>query len=275
MGGIEIFIGGGILLCNAVLVAYLLKSDRNGKKRDSEEVPPQKASEHEVADNGQTPAEPQSPSTDSHEDKGVAPSKFNVDEFMARMASEIVSDVKKQLPKMLSEMVGELKEKDVEFVPDDEIERFTPAKVMAPLNSDEIDDAFNTDMRDIDDTPPSEPLAQASSIDELEDAVATAVNPDSTDEELAAAGKIIEPYKETRLYDVITSNEEIDSRVELCFRLSIQSEISLKKIPPKKPKTETPKSPKVAKRSLSVDLNNVDPDDFDVADILKNNWQNH
>ena len=269
MGGIEIFIGGGILVCNAVLVAYLLKSDRNGKKRDSEEVPPQTASEHEVADNGQTPAEPQSPSTDSRADNGVAPSKFNVDEFMARMASEIVSDVKKQLPKMLSEMVGELKEKDVEFVPDDEIEQFTPAKVMAPLNSDEIDDAFNTDMRDIDDTPPSEPLAQASSIDELEEAVATAVNPESSDEELAAAGKIIEPYKETRLYDVITSNEEIDRRVELCFRLSIQSEISLKKIPTKKPKTETSISPKVAKRSLSVDLNKVDPDDFDVADILK------
>lgn len=95
------------------------------------------------------------------------------------------------------------------------------------------------------------------------------MNPDSTDEELAAAGKIIEPYKETRLYDVITSNEEIDRRVELCFRLSIQSEISLKKIPPKKPKADTPISSKVAKRSLSVDLDNVDPDNFDVADILK------
>lgn len=267
MGGIEIFIGGGILLCNAVLVAYLLKSDRNGKKNIPEDTPSETVSESETAVNALTSSETQS--SYNSIDKGVAPSKFNVDEFMARMASEIVSDVKKQLPKMLSEMVGELKEKDVEFVPDDEIEQFTPAKVMAPLNSDEIDDAFNTDMRDIDDTPPSEPLAQASSIDELEEAVAAAVNPDSTDEELAAAGKIIEPYKETGLYDVITSNEEIDRRVELCFRLSIQSEISLKKIPPKKPKTETPKSPKVAKRSLSVDFDNVDPDDFDVADILK------
>lgn len=269
MGGIEIFIGGGILLCNAVLVAYLLKSDRNGNKKTPEEVPPQTVPEPETADSIQSDPEPQSPATDNPADKGVAPSRFNVDEFMAKMATEIVSDVKKQLPKMLSEMIGELKEKDVEFVPDDEIEQFTPAKVIAPLNSEEIDDAFNTDMRDIDDTPPSEPMAQASSIDELEDAVATAVDPESTDEERAAAGKVIEPYKETRLYDVITSNEEIDRRVELCFRLSIQSEISLKKIPPRKQKPETAKSPKVAKRSLSVDLDNVDPDDFDVADILK------
>ena len=73
----------------------------------------------------------------------------------------------------------------------------------------------------------------------------------------------------THLYDVITSNEEIDRRVELCFRLSIQSEISLKKIPSKKPKSEAPKSTKAPKRALSVDLDKVDPDDFDVADILK------
>lgn len=267
MGGLEIFIGGGILVCNAVLVAYLMKSDRNCKKNIPEDTPSETVSESETAVNAPTSSETHSSYNST--DKGVAPSKFNVDEFMARMASDIVSDVKKQLPEMLSELVGELKLKDVEFVPDDQIEQFTPAKVIAPLDTEEIDDAFNTDMRDIDDAPPSEPLAKASSIDELEEAVATAVNPDSTNEELATAGKIIEPYKETRLYDVITSNEEIDRRVELCFRLSIQSEISLKKIPSKKPKSETVKTSKGVKRSLSVDLDNVDPDDFDVADILK------
>lgn len=270
MGGLEIFIGGGILVCNAVLVAYLMKSDRNCKKNIPEDTPSETVSESETAVNAPTSSETHSSYNST--DKGVAPSKFNVDEFMARMASDIVSDVKKQLPEMLSELVGELKLKDVEFVPDDQIEQFTPAKVIAPLDAEEIDDAFNTDMRDIDDAPPSEPLAKASSIDELEEAVATAVNPESSDEELAAAGKIIEPYKETRLYDVITSNEEIDRRVELCLRLSIQSEISLKKIPPKKGKPESPKSSKsvrTAKRPLSVDLDNVDPDDFDVADILK------
>lgn len=141
------------------------------------------------------------------------------------------------------------------------------------MNSDEIEDAFNTDMRDIDDAPPSEPMAKAASIDELEQAVATAVNPESSDEELAAAGKVIEPYRETRLYDVITSNEEIDRRVELCFRLSIQSELSLKKIPSKKEESTGPgngwSSKKTVSRSLSVDLDKVDPDTFDVADILK------
>lgn len=265
MGGIEIYIGGGILLCNAVLVAYLMKSDRNSKKKDSEDTSAETVPTPEVSDE----APSSSDSKTNPIDNGVAPSKFNMDEFMAKVASEIVSDVKKQMPKLLSEMIGELKLQDVEFVPEDQIEQFTPAKVITPLNAEETEDAFSTDMRDIEDTPPSEPLARASSIDELEDAVATAVNPDSTDEELAAAGKIIEPYKVTHLYDVITSNEEIDRRVELCFRLSIQSEISLKKIPPKKPKSEAPKSTKTTKRALSVDLDKVDPDEFDVADILK------
>lgn len=266
MGGFEIFIGGGILVCNAVLVAYLMKSDRNDKKGSRLDNAEAKQ-EQEVKQDSSTDSSP----SEIPAETGVAPSKFSVDEFMAKVASEIVSDVKEQLPKLLSEMVGELKEQDVEFVPDDEVEQFTPAKVLAPVSAEETEEAFNTDMRDIDDTSPSEPLAHASSIDELEEAVATAVNPESTDEELAAAGKIIEPYKVTKLYDVITSNEEIDRRVELCFRLSIQSEMSLKKIPAKKsqPQPKSPKNPKVAKRSLSVDLDKVDPDSFDVADILK------
>ena len=111
MGGIEIFIGGGILLCNAVLVAYLLKSDRNGKKKDFDDSTIETATEPASVSSASTTPEPQAPSVGNPADKGVAPSKFNVDEFMARMASDIVSDVKKQLPKMLSEMIGELKEK--------------------------------------------------------------------------------------------------------------------------------------------------------------------
>lgn len=265
MGGIEIFIGGGILLCNTVLVAYLITSSRNRNNPSDNTATP---------DSGQQPAESTSiPGDEKHPDNGVAPSKFNMDEFMAKIASEIVSDVRKELPKLLSEMVGDLKESDVEFVPDSEINNFTPAKVIAPLNSEEIDEAFNTDMRDIDDAPPSEPMASASSIDELEQAVETAVNPESSDEELAAAGKVIEPYKVTKFYDVITSNEEIDRRVELCFRLSLQSEMSLKKVKPKKTVTKPKIAPdavkKASSKSLSINLDNVDPDTFDVADILK------
>lgn len=265
MGGIEIFIGGGILLCNAVLVAYLITSSRNRNNPSGKIAPP---------DSAQRPEEPDTQSLNGEvPDNGVAPSKFNMDEFMAKIASEIVSDVRKELPKLLSEMVGDLKESDVEFVPESEINNFTPAKVIAPLNSEEIDEVFSTDMRDIDDTPPSEPMAKASSIDELEQAVETAVNPESSDEELAAAGKVIEPYKVTKFYDVITSNEEIDRRVELCFRLSLKSEMSLKEVKPKKavskPKIATDVVKKAPSRSLSINLDNVDPDTFDVADILK------
>ena len=265
MGGIELFICGSILLCNAVYVAHVVTSSK--RKTDGKPETPKDTTNSESK---------HEPSQSEHEQKvenpdetGVAPSKFNMDEFMERIASEIVSDVKKQLPGLLSDIVGEMKSQDVEFVPDDEIEKFTPAKVVAPLDSEEIQDAFDTDLRDIDDTPPSEPVATGSSIDELEQAVETAMNPESTDEELAEAGKVIEPYRVTKMYDIITSNEEIDRRVELCFRLSIRSELSMRQTKPKKKPSAKSADSKDAKRALLIDLENVDPDTFDVSEILK------
>lgn len=88
----------------------------------------------------------------------VAPSKFNVDEFMAQISSEVISDVRKELPKILKAAIGEVKFSDIKFEdgyeddsePDED---FVPRKFKA-LNTDETDDAFNTDLRNIDDTPP-------------------------------------------------------------------------------------------------------------------------
>ncbi|MEZ3591359.1 MAG: hypothetical protein K1V84_10020 [Muribaculaceae bacterium] len=265
MGGIELFICGGILLCNAVYVVHVVTSSK--RKLDDKPGTPKDTtypeSKHETSQSEQEQK------VESPDETGVAPSKFNMDEFMERIASEIVTDVKKQLPGLLSDIVGEMKLQDAEFVPDDEIERFTPAKVAAPLDPEEIQEAFYTDMRDIDDTPPAAPVASGSSIDELEQAVETAMNPKSTDEELAEAGKVIEPYRVTKMYDIITSNEEIDRRVELCFRLSIRSELSMRQTKPKKPTSAKSADPKEAKRALSIDLDNVDPDTFDVSEILK------
>lgn len=265
MGGIELFICGGILLCNAVYVAHVVISSKrkNDNKPDAlkdtiHQQPKQETSQSEPMQKAEIP-----------DDNGVAPSKFDMDEFMERITSKIVSDVKEQLPVMLSDLVGDMKLQDVEFVPDDEIEKFTPAKIVAPLDSEEIKDAFDSDLRDMDDTPPSDPVASGSSIDELEQAVETAMNPESTEEELAEAGKVIEPYRVTKMYDIITSNEEIDRRVELCFRLSIRSELSMKQTKPKKTPSAKSADPKEAKRALSIDLDNVDPDTFDVSEILK------
>ncbi len=164
----------------------------------------------------------------------VAPSKFNVDEFMAQISSEVISDVRKELPTILRQAIGDVRISDVKFEdgfeddsePDEE---FVPRKFKA-LNSDETDDAFSTDLRNIDDTPPSEPVATGTSMDELEKAMDVAMDNKSSEEELAEAGKVIEPFTVTKLFDAITTNEEIDRRIELCLTLALRAELSMKPI---------------------------------------------
>lgn len=55
----------------------------------------------------------------------------------------------------------------------------------------------------------------------------------SSDEELAEAGKVIQPFTVTKLFDAITTNEEIDRRIELCLTLALRAELSMKLKPAK------------------------------------------
>lgn len=267
MTGIEIFIGGGIFLCNAVLIAYLIKSDKKKGKSLPEDKSPDIPSEDSVE------------KTDSA--SVVAPSKFDVDKFMAELSAGVLKEVKKELHTILSSKVGgDVAPEDVKFEAgyEDDDDSFIPQKNITPLNPEQMEDAFNTDDRDIDQAPPSEPLPPAASIDELEKAVETAMSEESTDKELAEAGKVIEPFVVTQVYDFITSNEEIDRRVDLCLRMALRAELSMKAIPSKKQqkdeptitpeKKEEPPKQKVKDKSLKIDFDNIDPDSFDINSIL-------
>ena len=199
----------------------------------------------------------------------VAPSKFNVDEFMAQISSEVISDVRKELPTILRQAIGDVRISDVKF--EDGFE-------------DETDDAFSTDLRNIDDTPPSEPVATGTSMDELEKAMDVAMDNKSSEEELAEAGKVIEPFTVTKLFDAITTNEEIDRRIELCLTLALRAELSMKPISSKadsnnEKKKVTPtesdkqttqlktESEERAKQS-GYDFNKLNSDDFDLDEFV-------
>lgn len=235
---------------------------------------------------GEDKDEKVSPKEEASSDKAhvVAPSKFNVDEFMAQISSEVISDVRKELPKILKDAIGEVKISDIKFEEGfDEDEEFVPRKFKA-LNEDETDDAFNTDLRNIDDTPPSEPIATGTSMDELEEAMDVAMDNNSSDEDLAKAGKVIEPYTVTKLFDAITTNEEIDRRIELCLTLALRAELSMKLKPSKKDshnneKKEPPSSPVPPKapanpeseesvKQSEYDFNKLNSDDFDLDDFV-------
>lgn len=275
MTGIEIFFCGGFLLtaifCLLFLTGVIKPVSQKPSEEKTEDLPPK---EDVASDNIHV----------------VAPSKFNVDEFMAQISSEVISDVRKELPTILRQAIGDVRISDVKFEdgfeddsePDDD-EEFVPRKFKA-LNSDETDDAFRTDLRNIDDTPPSEPVASVTSMDELEKAMDVAMDNKSSEEELAEAGKVIEPFTVTKLFDAITTNEEIDRRIELCLTLALRAELSMKPISSKtdsntEKKKATPtesvkqttqlktESEETAKQS-GYDFNKLNSDDFDLDEFV-------
>lgn len=273
MTGIEIFFCGGFLLtaifCLLFLTGVIKPVSQKPSEEKTEDLPPK---EDVASDNIHV----------------VAPSKFNVDEFMAQISSEVISDVRKELPTILRQAIGDVRISDVKFEdgfeddsePDEE---FVPRKFKA-LNSDETDDAFNTDLRNIDDTPPSEPVASGTSMDELEKAMDVAMNIKSSEEELAEAGKVIEPFTVTKLFDAITTNEEIDRRIELCLTLALRAELSMKpksskvnshndkkKVPPTSPVTQTTQAKTESEESdkqSGYDFNKLNSDDFDLDEFV-------
>ncbi len=273
MTGIEIFFCGGFLLtaifCLLLLTGIIKSVSQKPSEAKTEDLPPK---EEAGSDNIHV----------------VAPSKFNVDEFMAQISSEVISDVRKELPTILRQAIGDVRISDVKFEdgfeeysePDED---FVPRKFKA-LNSDETDDAFSTDLRDIDDTPPSEPVASGTSMDELEKAMDVAMDNKSSEEELAEAGKVIEPFTVTKLFDALTTNDEIDRRIELCLTLALRAELSMKPISSKadsnsdKKKVTSTESVKHTTQIKSeseetveqsgYDFNKLNSDDFDLDEFV-------
>lgn len=257
MTGLAIFIAGGILLCNVALVTVVvIDSRKKGRLKENEPV----------SSTNQESEEKNSASAENPQKKaGVGRSNFDIDRFESMMKAT----VEKVLPAILTDMMGDVRLKDVEF--DDETESGEttpfmaqtdekPAQKFQPLSESATKDAFETDIRDFDDEP-SAPVASGTTIDELEGAVDTAMNPDSTPQQQAQAGKILSEMQGTELLERLSQNDDIDRRVNLCIRMSIRAEIESRESPIPKPKT--------VKKSVAVKIVTDDIDDFNPADLLK------
>lgn len=267
MSGLTIFFLGAFLLLMVICVGYIIgiikpvniaaKKDADAEKSPENVTPVDKKAQVSV----------------------VAPSGFNVDEFWEQFKDEI----KKELPKIVSEVLGEVKAEDVEFKTEVEVEadeKFTPAKDRVQLDSNATQEAFDTDIRDVDPGEPSAPVATGVSMDELETAVNTLKEDNPSESKMTEAGKTLAEFEGTQLMDTLTSDEEMDRRINLCLRLALRAEISatatVKVQKPKSDKTEAPSSvepekPKPkrkVKKTLSVDWKNLDIDKFDVTDLL-------
>lgn len=267
MNGVTIFFLGAFLLLMVICVGYLLgiiKPVNMAGKKDT------------VASDSPTD---ETPADTELQVSVVAPSGFNVDEFWAQFKDEI----KKELPRIVSEVLGEVKAEDVEFKTEVEVEAedtFIPAKERGQLDSAATKEAFDTDIRDVDPGEPSAPSATGVSMDELETAVNTLKEDNPSVSKMTEAGKTLAEFEGTQLMDTLTSDEEMDRRINLCLRLALRAEISatatVKAQKPKSGKTETsssveteqPKPKRKVKKKLSVDWKNLDIDKFDVTDLL-------
>lgn len=259
MTGIEIFIAGGILLCNVGLVAFLVIDSRRKSSLPLPSPSQEPAQEDENAD---------IPQDEQPKVAGVCKSTFEVDRFESMLVKTVKDTVEQVLPDVLEGMIGDVRLKDVEFAedenPDKEISEEKseekPAHQFQPLSKSAMNDAFETDIRDFDDEP-SAPLATGIPIDELENAVDIAMNPDATPQQQAEAGKVLAEMQDTELMERLTQNDDIDRRVNLCIRMSIRAEISSS--------VKKPTSNKAARKSVTVNIVTDNPDDFDPADLLK------
>lgn len=214
MSGFEIFIGG-VLVCNAILAGYLVGSSKRIKDLPTDNQIPE-------------PENQRTEASESSENTSVsATSGFDVDKFITELGEKFIAEI----PRILAGSIGEIPVNEVEFA-DEQSE--SPSGLNSGKEVDKtarMEDeaalkAIETDYRDIDDFPPSEPISSGASIDELEDAVETSLNDEATEEEKIKAGRILQEYKHSQLFDSITANERIGKRVDFCVKLAIRAQIS-------------------------------------------------
>lgn len=255
MTGVEIFIAGGILACNAVLVGYLVMDRRRPKSTEKKE-------DGVVIDNSEQQPDVPAPTTES--DSLVGASSFDIEGLEARMIKAMTDTVTETLPILVKSMLGDVSLKDVEFAdekPDASEQQDEKPPKYKPLSAEETDKAFDVDIRDVEDSEPSAPVAAGVPLDELEEKINTAMNPDATPEQQADAGKILSDLRDTELMERLTStNDDIDRRVNLCIRMSIQAEI--------KARNSKSDTPKIVRKVASVNIVPNDTDDFNPADML-------
>lgn len=255
MSGIEIFFVGSLLLCNAVIAGAMVlgkAGKQSSRKAGEKSVVPDNADEQPEKE---TPAEQKS---------CVGASSFDIDRLEAKMIQAVTDTMKETFPILVNGMIGDVRLKDVEFAeekPDKEETEAQEKSKFTPLSSDETATAFDTDIRDLDDAGPSAPTATGASLDELENAFDTAMDKDATPEQQAEAGKRLSEIKDTQLYErLVSANDDIDRRVNLCIRMSIQAEIEAK--------NSIPRPPRVVRKSVSVNIPADNPNDFNPADML-------
>lgn len=279
MSAVSTILLGAIALTNVALVAYLL-GDRNKAiksppeiKQQPEELPvPPKGEPTEGT--SQKTADPQEAST------RVGLSKFNVDEFMQKF--EKLEQGVIRMNQTLDRLEGEVKLKDVDFATEEDkpseeeiskdndesnssAETTDENKVDARVPYDKLDETFqDARIEDFEGDMVSSPTASGSSIEDIEESVNVASDPNATTEDKVKAAKILCPLLDTNLMAV--AEEKIKKDILACVKNYLRSEVADKAKNQKQPNIKQ-KSKPVAKPKKEFHISEK-LDDFNPADLI-------
>lgn len=272
MTGTSLFLLGAVALSNIGFLAYLLL-DRNRKMQPPENVPA---------------AEPAPPISDTPPPKSlVGKSKFNIeDELESRIDRLVDNAFDRNIRRIKLTMLGDVRLNDVEF--GDEASATTAAtgndipKDNPPMPEQPVKNARMTpeqeksafeDVRieDVDPDTVSAPSATGATMEDIEESISTAVNPDATHEQKMEAGKVLEPLMDTNLMEGLMSYEEIYKGIQSCMTELLRENISDK--PARKSGGKTKKAQSTNKPATEEHISafkiSKNIDDFDPADLLK------
>lgn len=278
MSGTTLFLLGAIAISNISLLVYLL-SDRNKKTKSQEVKTSSEGSQIESPDK-QTEKEDAKP---TQKPSLVGKSKFNIDDIDAIIEKRINEKVEERVNRLVEEKLGDVLLKDVEFANDEDKptgeelsnDVFVPKpRVKDARMSKEQEDASFNDVR-IEDVEPdlvSAPSANGSSMDEIEKALSDAVNPDASEEDKIAAGKVLEPLLDTNLIELFTTDAAIFEAIKGCITQSLKEQIYQAKMTkrastPRKTADPAPEPAVVIKRQTEVYISPT-LDDFNPDDLL-------
>lgn len=281
MSAMSTILLGAIAFTNVALVAYLL-GDRNKAMKSPPEIkhPP---AEEKTQSKESSPGKPTEKIVENQEmsqTTRVGVSKFNVDEFMKKFEKLEESVIRMNMT--LDRLEGDVRVKDVEFANDEDkpseeeiandnvesnhnAESANESKEYARVPNDKLDETFqDARIEDFDGDTVSSPTASGSTIEDIEESVNAATDPDASTEEKIRAAKTLCPLLDTNL--MAAAEEKIKQDILTCVREYIRVEVSEKSTPKSPPKQKSKSKPVVKlKKDFHVSKK---LDDFNPADML-------
>lgn len=278
MTGTSLFLLGVVALSNIGFLAYLLL-DRNRKMRPPADKPPEDAPAEEPS-----PPAPDTPAPRSM----VGKSKFNIDDELESRIDRLVDNAfDRNIRRIKLTMLGDVHLNDVEF--GDESSATTTAPTGNEIQNDntpmpeqpvknarmtpeqEMSAFEDVRIEDVEPDTVSAPSATGATMEDIEESISTAIDPDATPEDKANAGKVLEPLMDTNLMEGLMSYEEIYKGIQSCMTELLRENIADKQA--RKPvgkgkKAQSVKNPATEKHTSTFKIS-ANIDDFDPADLLR------